>query len=67
MTDSKEKGRSKKKINISIILNACVWGGVIITTSLILRGTEYMRILIPVFSGGAFISVVLLGGFLFKK
>ncbi len=67
MTDSKEKSYSKKKIQAYMIGNAIVWGGVIFITSLILRGTGYMDKLIPIFSIGVFISVVLLGGTLLKE
>ena len=67
MTDSKEKCYSKKKIQAYMIGNAIVWGGVILITSLILRGTGYMDKLIPIFGAGVFISIVLLGGTLLKE
>ncbi len=67
MTDSKEKGYSKKRVQAYMIGNAIVWGGVIFITSLILRGTGYMDKLIPIFGAGASISIVLLGGTLLKE
>lgn len=48
MTDSKEKGYSKKRVQAYMIGNAIVWGGVILITSLILCGTGYMDKLIPI-------------------
>ncbi len=53
MTDSKEKSYSKKKIQAYMIGNAIVWGGVILITSLILRGTGYIDKLIPIFGAEA--------------
>lgn len=67
MTDSKENDHLKRRVNVFIIANALVWGVVIIGTSFVLRGTEYMSKLIPIFGGGAFISVVLLGGGLLRR
>jgi hypothetical protein len=67
MTDSKEKDIFKRRVSVFIIANAFVWGAVIIGTSLVLRGTEYMSKLIPIFGGGAFTSVILLSGGLLRR
>ena len=67
MAGSEEKDTLKRRVNIFIIANALVWGAVIIGTSLVLRGTEYMSKLIPIFCGGAFISVILLSGGLLRR
>ena len=67
MTESKEKGTSKKRIGAFIIGNAIVWGLVIIATALVLRGTGLMSKLLPILGGGAGFSVVILSGFLVEK
>lgn len=67
MTESKEKGTSKKRIGAFIIGNAIVWGLVIISTALVLRGTGLMSKLLPILGGGAGFSVVILSGFLVEK
>jgi hypothetical protein len=67
MTDSKEKEYQKRRVNAFMIANAIVWGAVIIGTSLVLRGTEYMSKLTPIFAGGAITSIVILGGGLLRK
>ncbi len=67
MADSEEKNYSRKKINMFIIANAIVWGAVMILTSLVLRGTDYMDNLIPILGGGAGLSVVILSALLLRK
>ena len=67
MTDSKEKKYTKKRVDIFIIANAIVWGGVIIAIALVLRGTDYMGKLIPILGGGAGVSVVILGPGLLRR
>ncbi len=67
MSDPKEKGYLKKRVNAFIIANAIVWGAVMIATSLVLRGTGYMDRLIPILGGGAGVSVVILSGSLLRR
>lgn len=68
MTDSQEeKEYTKKSVNTYMIANAIVWGGVIVATALVLRGTGYMDELIPILGGGAGASIVILGPGLLRK
>ena len=67
MTDSQEKEYTKKRVDTFMIANAIIWGGVIVATALVLRGTGYMEKLIPILGGGAGASVVILGPGLLRK
>lgn len=67
MTESKEKGSSKKKIGVFIIGNAIVWGIVMIAIALTLRGTGLMSKVLPILGGGAGFSVVILSAYLMEK
>jgi hypothetical protein len=67
MSDEKEKSNFKKRVGVFIIANAIVWCAVIISTSLVLRGTGYMSKLIPILGGGASVSVVILSGGMLRR
>ena len=67
MSDVKEKSNFKKRVGVFIIANAIVWGAVIIGTSLVLRGTDYMDRLIFILGGGAGVSVVILSAILLQR
>ncbi|NQU28869.1 MAG: hypothetical protein HQ528_11310 [Candidatus Marinimicrobia bacterium] len=55
------------KIGIIVIVNACIWGFVMIMCSITLKGTGAYQEIQLILAGGAAASLVLTGGLGVKK
>lgn len=67
MSDKEVKKLDSKKLGPFIIATSIVWGAVMVISSFMLKGTDYMHKLTPVLGSGAVISVIFLPMMLLKK
>ncbi len=58
---------TKERLGIFIIVNAIVWGAVIVGAAMILKGTGQYQRLMPLLASGAGMSIVILPAILVKK
>ncbi len=56
-----------QKFNAAIIGIALIWAAVLIASAIVLEGTPYFSQLLPVLSGGAATSIIVLGASRPKK
>ncbi len=56
-----------QKIGIIVIVNACIWGFVMIACSLALKGTGAYQEIQFILAGGAGTSLILIGGLGVRK
>ncbi len=55
-------GSEMQKSDAGIIGVAIIWAGVILASTVILKGTEYFSQMLPILGGGAASSIIILGG-----
>lgn len=51
-----------RKENVEILGIVIIWVGVIFASAIVLAGTEYLGMMIPILGGGAAGSLIILGG-----
>jgi hypothetical protein len=61
-----QKGRMMKKLNRVSVGNALIWAAAILASAVILRGTQYVTMMIVILGGAAGVSVIMVEGALRK-
>lgn len=67
MAEKQEKELDSKKLGPFIIATSVVWGGVMIASSIILKGTDCISRMIPLLGSAAAVSVIFLPMMLLKN